>query len=337
MDDDMQVRGMADRTRETYLWAVSGLAKFYRRSPDRISDAEIQAYLLHVIRERRRSWSTCNIVVQALRFLYHTTLTRDRMTFSVPSPRRPGTLPAIPSRADVERLIAHVVNLRHRTIILTTDAAGLRLSEVLHLRVTDIDAARMTIRVEQGKGGKDRYTVLSRRLLAALRAYWPVARPTPWLFPSHASAAPDGSVRAATGLSDGQAPGGHWGIHGLRHAFATHLLEGGVDIHHPAVARARAHQYDDAVLSADPAYGDGARLAARSARAVRDPATGLTRVRRAPRHGGRPRSAAGAGRHRACAWRSVSMYASAGAGPAPGASGDRHLSHRRAWRASGDV
>jgi len=184
MDDDMQVRGMADRTRETYLWAVSGLAKFYRGSPDRISDAEIQAYLLHVIRERRRSWSRCNIVVQALRFLYHTTLTRDRMTFSVPSPRRPGTLPAILSRADVERLIAHVVNLRHRTIILTTDAAGLRLTEVLHLRVTDIDAARMTIRVEQGKGGKDRYTVLSRRLLAALRAYWPVARPTPWLFPS---------------------------------------------------------------------------------------------------------------------------------------------------------
>ena len=311
MDDDMQVRGMADRTRETYLWAVSGLAKFYRRSPDRISDAEIQAYLLHVIRERRRSWSTCNIVVQALRFLYHTTLTRDRMTFSVPSPRRPGTLPAIPSRADVERLIAHVVNLRHRTIILTTDAAGLRLSEVLHLRVTDIDAARMTIRVEQGKGGKDRYTVLSRRLLAALRAYWPVARPTPWLFPSHASAAPDGSVRAATGLSDGQAPGGHHEGWGDSRA-APRLCDAPArrrcrHPHHPAVARARAHQYDDAVLSADPAYGDGARLAARSARAVRDPATGLTRVRRAPRHGGRPRSAAGAGRHRARAWRSVSM------------------------------
>ncbi len=184
MDDDMQVRGMADRTRETYLWAVSGLAAFYHRSPDLISDAEIQAYLLHLIRERRRLWSTCDIVVQALRFLYHTTLKRDRMTFSVPSPRRPGTLPAILGRAEVERLIAHVPNLRHRTMILTTDAAGLRLSEVLHLRVTDIDAARMTIRVEQGKGGKDRYTVLSRRLLAALRAYWPVARPTPWLFPS---------------------------------------------------------------------------------------------------------------------------------------------------------
>jgi len=234
MDDDMQVRGMADRTRETYLWAVSGLAKFYRRSPDRISDAEIQAYLLHVIRERRRSWSTCNIVVQALRFLYHTTLTRDRMTFSVPSPRRPGTLPAILSRADVERLIAHVVNLRHRTMILTTDAAGLRLSEVLHLRVTDIDAARMTIRVEQGKGGKDRYTVLSRRLLAALRAYWPVARSTPWLFPSTRRPHPMDPSALQRAYQTAKRRAGitkAGGIHGLRHAFATHLLEGGVDIH----------------------------------------------------------------------------------------------------------
>lgn len=169
MDDDMQVRGMADRTRETYLWAVSGLATFYRRSPDQISDQEIQAYLLHLIRERQRSWSTCNIVVQALRFLYHTTLKRDRMTFSVPSPRRPGTLPAILSRAEVERLIAHVRNLKHRTMILTAYAAGLRLSELLHLRVSDLDSTRMTIRVEQGKGGQDRYTVLSTHLLEALR------------------------------------------------------------------------------------------------------------------------------------------------------------------------
>ena len=156
MDDDMQVRGMADRTRETYLWAVSGLATFYHRSPDLISDAEIQAYLLHLIRERRRSWSTCNIVVQALRFLYHTTLKRDRMTFSVPSPRRPGTLSALLSRADVERLIAQATHLKHRTMLLTTYAAGLRLNEVLHLHVTDIDSDRMTIRVEQGKGGRDR-------------------------------------------------------------------------------------------------------------------------------------------------------------------------------------
>jgi integrase/recombinase XerD len=234
MDDDMQVRGMAERTRETYLWAVSGLATFYRRSPDQISDQEIQAYLLHLIRERQRSWSTCNIVVQALRFLYHTTLKRDRMTFSVPSPRRPGTLPAILSRAEVERLIAHVRNLKHRTMILTAYAAGLRLSELLHLRVSDLDSARMTIRVEQGKGGQDRYTVLSAHLLEALRGYWKETRPGTWLFPSAQGPHPmdPSALQRAYQTAKQRAgitkPGG---IHALRHAFATHLLEAGVDIH----------------------------------------------------------------------------------------------------------
>ena len=234
MNDDMQVRGLADRTRETYLWAVSGLATLYRRSPDQISDQEIQAYLLHLIRERQRAWSTCNIVVHALRFFYYTTLKRDRMTFCVPSARRPGTLPAILSRGEVERLIAHVQNRKHRTMILTTYAAGLRLTEVLHLRLTDIDSARMTIRVEQGKGGKDRYTVLSAHLLEALRAYWKDTRPAPWLFPSARGPHPmdptalQRAYQTAKLRSGITKPGG---IHALRHAFATHLLEAGVDIH----------------------------------------------------------------------------------------------------------
>ena len=234
MDDDMVVRGMADRTRETYLWAVTGLAKFYRRSPDGISDAEIQAYLLHLIRDRQRSWSTCNIVVHSLRFFYHTTLKRDRTTFSIPSPRQPGKRPALLSRAEVQRLIAHAPNLKHRTMLQTTYAAGLRLNEVLHLRVGDIDSARMTIRVEQGKGGQDRYTVLSACLLDALRAYWKVARPATWLFPSGSRPQPmdpSGLQRAyqtAKRRAGITKPGG---IHGLRHAFATHLLEAGVDVH----------------------------------------------------------------------------------------------------------
>lgn len=234
MDEDMIVRGFADRTRETYLWAVTSLAKFYRRSPDCISDEEIQAYLLHLIRDRHRSWSTCNIVVHGLRFFYHTTLKRDRTTFSIPSPRQPGTLPALLSREEVQRLIAHAPNLKHRTMLVTTYAAGLRLNEVLHLRVGDIDSARMTIRVEQGKGGQDRYTVLSARLLDALRAYWKVARPATWLFPSGSRPQPmdpSGLQRAyqrAKRRAGITKPGG---IHALRHAFATHLLEAGVDVH----------------------------------------------------------------------------------------------------------
>ena len=183
MDEDMIVRGFADRTREAYLWAVTGLAKFYRRPPDQLSDDEVQAYLLHLIQGRQRAWSTCNMVVHGLRFFYHTTLKRDRTTFSIPARRQPSRLPALLSREEVQHLIAQVPNLKHRTMILTTYAAGLRLNEVLHLRVEDIDSARMTIRVEQGKGAQDRYTVLSARLLAALRAYWIVARRRPWLFP----------------------------------------------------------------------------------------------------------------------------------------------------------
>jgi integrase/recombinase XerD len=234
MEDDMVARGLAERTRESYLWAVTGLARFYRRSPDQISDDEVQAYLVHLLRERQRSWSTCNVVAHGLRFFYHTTLKRDRATFAIPAPRQRQRLPAILSREEVEGVITHVTNLKHRTMLLTAYAAGLRLNEVLHLRVTDIDSARMTIRVEQGKGGKDRYTVLRPRLLEALRAYWKLARPRPWLFPSSATGQPmDPSAlqRAYTTAKRRAGITKPGGIHALRHAFATHLLEAGVDIH----------------------------------------------------------------------------------------------------------
>ena len=134
MDDDMLARGLADRTRESYLWAVTGLARFYRRSPDQISDEEIQAYLVHLIRDRQHSWSTCNIVVNGLRFFYHTTLKRDRTTFAIPSPRQSGKLPVVLSREEVQRLMTHATTQKHRTMLMTAYAAGLRLSEVLHLR-----------------------------------------------------------------------------------------------------------------------------------------------------------------------------------------------------------
>ena len=234
MDEDMVVRGMADRTPETYLAAVTGLAKYYRRSPDQISDEEVQAYLLHLIRDRHRSWNTCHIVVHGLRFLYHTTLKHDRTTFSIPSMRQPGKLPALLSRAEVQRILAHASNVKHRTMLMTTYAAGLRLNEVIHLRVRDVDSARMSIRVEQGKGGQDRYTVLSAHLLEALRAYWKVDHPTDWLFPARGGHRPmdPSTLQKAYQTAKRRAgitkPGG---IHGLRHAFATHLLEAGVDVH----------------------------------------------------------------------------------------------------------
>jgi site-specific recombinase XerD len=234
MEDDMVARGLADRTRESYLWAVTGLARFYRRPPDQISEDEVQAYLVHLLRERRRSWSTCNVVANGLRFFYHTTLKRDHTRFAIPAPRQRQKLPAILSRDEVAQVIAHVTNVKHRTMLLTTYAAGLRLNEVLHLRVTDIDSVRMTIRVEQGKGGKDRYTILRPGLLEALRGYWKLARPRPWLFPSSATGQPmDPSALQRVYTTAKQRAGitKPGGIHALRHAFATHLLEAGVDLH----------------------------------------------------------------------------------------------------------
>ncbi len=234
MDEDMIVRGLADRTREASLWAVTGLARFYRRSPDQLADDEIQAYLLHLIQERQRSWSTCHLIMHGLRFFYHTTLRRDRTSFRIPTMRQPGKLPALLSWEDVQRLIAHAANLKHRTMLMTAYAAGLRLNEVIHLRVTDIDSARMTIRVEQGKGGKDRYTVLSAPLLDALRAHWKIHRPVEWLFPARGGDRPmdPTSLQRAYQTAKGRAglvkPGG---IHALRHACATPLLEAGVDLH----------------------------------------------------------------------------------------------------------
>jgi site-specific recombinase XerD len=126
MEDDMVARGFADRTRESYLWAVTGLARFYRRPPDGISDEEVQAYLVHLLRDRQRSWSTCNVVANGLRFFFHTTLKRDRTTFTIPAPRQRQKLPAILSREEVERVIAHTTNPKHRAMLLTTYAAGLR-------------------------------------------------------------------------------------------------------------------------------------------------------------------------------------------------------------------
>jgi len=230
MDGDLVVRGMAVRTREAYLGAVAGLAKYYGRRPDRIGEAEVQRYLLHLIEERKLAWASCNVVAQGLKFFYRVTLKRSEAQFGIPTARQPQKLPQILAREEVARLIGRTTHPKHRAILMTTYGAGLRLNELCHLKVSDIDSARMTLRVEQGKGAKDRYTLLSPRLLKELRRYWAWYRPKLWLFPSKDGEHPisDATVqkifyRAKTraGISK------DCGIHGLRHAFATHLLEAG--------------------------------------------------------------------------------------------------------------
>lgn len=234
MDNDMLVRGMAERTRETYLAAVTRLARHYRRPPDGLSPAEIQAYLVHMLREEHLAWSTCNIAVHAFRFLYHTTLGHPEPTFTIPGPKHRQTLPEILSQAEVRSLLEHTTTRKQRALLATTYAAGLRVSEVVRLQLRHLDAERRCLRVEQGKGGKDRDTLLSPRLLTELRAYWREYRPAEWLFPARGGRAPmDTSTAQKLYYAAKQRAGitKRGGIHALRHAFATHLLEAGTDLH----------------------------------------------------------------------------------------------------------
>ena len=234
MENDMIVRGMAVRTREAYTGAVVRLTQFYRRSPAELTAREVEAYLLHLIQERKLSWSTCNIAANGFRFLYHTTLGRERTQFCIPAARQSQRLPEILSRPEVQRLLDGTGNRKHRALLMTTYAAGLRVSEVVALQLTDIDAARSSLRIEQGKGGKDRYSLLSARLLEALRAYWREYRPVRWLFPARGGQKPLDSSSAQKIYYAAKQRAGitkQGGIHALRHAFATHLLEAGTDLH----------------------------------------------------------------------------------------------------------
>ena len=234
MDSDMIVRRMAERTRESYLNAVAGLAQHYHRSPDQISEAEVQSYLLYLLQDRKLAWSSVNVVTQGLKFFFHRTLKRRELEFMVPAARQPQKLPEILSREEVAALIEKTRNLKHRVLLMTTYAAGLRVSEVCALKVAHIDSARGMIRVEQGKGAKDRYTLLSARLLKELRLYWRVQRPQIYLFPAASSPDTPTTVKSAQRIfyaaKNRAGIAKECGIHGLRHAFATHLLESGTDL-----------------------------------------------------------------------------------------------------------
>ena len=210
------------------------LAKHYRRSPDQLTNDEVQAYLAHLILERKVSWSTCSQAANAFRFLYHVTLGHPRTDFHVPLPKQPQKLPEILSREEVWRLLAAPPHPRHRLLLTTVYGAGLRVSEAITLRVSDIDADRMTIRIEAGKGAKDRYVPLAARLLQDLRAYWTTTPPGVWLFANRHGTRPLDHTVAQKIYTMAKLRAGiqkQGGIHALRHAFATHLLEAGVDLH----------------------------------------------------------------------------------------------------------
>jgi len=232
MIHQMQVHRLAPKTQEAYLRSIAGLARFYHQPPDRLTPDQIRAYLRHLLVERQLAWSSCNIVIAAMAFFYTKTLGWDALRLKLPARKKSRKLPEVLSPEEVQRLFTAVTNPKHRVLLMTTYAGGLRVSEVVRLRSTDIHSDRMTIRVQQAKGHKDRYTVLSERLLTELRGYWKLYRPQAWLFfgrdrnrplPVQTAQKIYYLAKLKAGLRHGA------GIHTLRHCFATHLLEAGVD------------------------------------------------------------------------------------------------------------
>lgn len=230
---DMQLRRFADKTQQSYLWAVTGLAKYYKQSPDQIEEKRVQDYLLHLFNKRQFAWSTCDLIASGLEFFYRVTLGRTQAEFKLPPRRHAQRLPEILSAEELQRLFAAPRSPKHRAMLKIAYDAGLRSSEVVRLKVTDIDSQRMTIRVDQGKQNKDRYTLLSPPMLEELRAYWKLRRPAVWLFPSHNRQRPltKATFREVYRVAKhkvGIRKAG--GPHALRHCFATHLLEAGEDL-----------------------------------------------------------------------------------------------------------
>jgi site-specific recombinase XerD len=234
MMHQMQLHRLAPGTQKSYAGAITDLARYYWRSPDQLTPDEIRAYLHHLLEERKLAWSTCNVSAAAIRFFYVETLGWSPLQLNLPPRTDVQRLPRVLSVEALERLFPSISNPKHRALLMTTYSAGLRVSEVVRLQITDIESepSRMLIRVHQGKGNKDRYTLLSRRLLHELRAYWCIDRPRPWLFPGRdpkrhmpsdtARKLYNQALRQA-GIDQGN------GIHTLRHSFATHLLDAGVD------------------------------------------------------------------------------------------------------------
>jgi integrase/recombinase XerD len=234
MIGDMQVRNLSPHTQTSYVQQVSLFARHFRQSPEALGPEEIRAYQLYLTNERKLATGSILIAVAALRFLYKVTLHKDwPLEETIPAPKKPQTLPIVLSPEEVRQFLGCVPGLKHRTILTVCYAAGLRISEAIRLKVTDIDSKRMVIRIEQGKGQKDRYVMLSPKLLDILRAWWRVARPQGWLFPG--DRAGHHITRMAVEHACQQAHRG-CGIakpitpHSLRHGFAVHLLEAGTDV-----------------------------------------------------------------------------------------------------------
>jgi len=186
MIEDMQVRNLAPHTQATYILHVSLFARHFRKSPELLGPEEIRDYQLYLTNHRKLAPSSITVTTAALRFLYNVTLKRGwNLEASIPAPKQPKKLPVVLSRVEVLHFLACVEDVKHQTILTTCYAAGLRISEAVRLKASSLDNQRMVILVAQGKGRKDRYVMLSPKLLDTLRDYWRIRRPKEWLFPGY--------------------------------------------------------------------------------------------------------------------------------------------------------
>jgi integrase/recombinase XerD len=232
--EDMQIRNLSVNTQRSYVEQISRFARHFSQSPLALGPEEIRAYQVYLTNERKLAPGSIVIAVSALRFLYKVTLKKDwSVTEIIPAPRKPQTLPVVLSPEEVVRFLDCVKKPKHRTILTTCYAAGLRISEAVRLTSAVIDSQRMVLRIEQGKGQKDRYVMLSPKLLEILRDWWRVSRPKHWLFPGDR---PDHPITRHAVERECQQAHRRCRIpkpitpHSLRHAFAVHLLEAGTDL-----------------------------------------------------------------------------------------------------------
>lgn len=234
MQADLQLRGITPRTQKDYLREVSNLAKYFNKSPEELGEKEIKEYLVHLLKDEKISGGTYRYYVSGIKFFYRTTLKREEVVDAIQYPKYKRKLPVVLDLSEVESLFSVTTNLKHKAILMITYSSGLRISEAAHLKITDIDSKRMMVWVQQGKGGKDRYTILSQTALECLRQYWRKYHPKEWLFEgnkgTHISISSirqifwDAKKRA--GITKPAS------VHTLRHSFATHLIEAGTSLHH---------------------------------------------------------------------------------------------------------